>query len=124
MKSLKSFFGIDQHKPIPGTQPILKDSRSQVFTRFGVTPKLGTSVGILYRAKHFFSKLHFGRGQAKDRISELGENTSPQHIKKNTKAKPKEVVESMLLNSKNSPNGQNLNQENEVGLIPSYYKEH
>ena len=87
MKSVKSFFGINQHKPIPGSKSNFKDSVSQLFARLGVMPKLGTSISILDRAKNFLSKFNLGRDQAKDKTSEPGKNLLSGHIKLSFKAK-------------------------------------
>lgn len=123
MKSVKSFFGINQHKPIPGSKSNFKDSVSQLFARLGVMPKLGTSISILDRAKNFLSKFNLGRDQAKDRTSELGENLLSRNIKQSSKAKTKEDVESMLFNSGSSSKVREGGLNNAGSLIPESYKE-
>lgn len=123
MKSVKSFFGINQHKPIPGSKSNFKDSVSQLFARLGMMPKLGASISVLDRAKNFFSRLNLGRSQAKDRTSELGENLLPGHIKLSSGAKPKEDIESLLLDSGSSPRSRGGGLKNAGSLIPESYKE-
>ena len=123
MKSVKSFFGINQHKPIPGSKSNFKDSVSQLFARLGVMPKLGTSISVLDRAKKFLSKFNLGRDQAKDRTSELGENLLSRNIKQSSKAKTKEDVESMLFNSGSSSKVREGGLNNAGSLIPESYKE-
>lgn len=88
MKPVKSFFGVGQHKPIPGPKPNFKDSVSQVIARLGMMPKLGASLSILDRAKNFLSRFNLGRDQAKHRTSELGEKLRSGRIKQSSKAKP------------------------------------
>jgi hypothetical protein len=99
MKSVKKFLGIGQHKPIPGSKPNFKNSASQVFTRLGMMPKLGTSISTLDRAENFLSKFNLGRDQAKDRTSELRESLRSGHIKQSAKGKPREYIESLLFDS-------------------------
>ena len=123
MKSVKSFFGIGQHKPIAGSKPNFKDSVSQLFARLGVMPKLGTSISILDRAKNFLSKFNLGRDQEKDRTSELGENLLSRNIKQSSKEKPKEDVESILFNSGSSSKARKGGLNNAGSLIPERYKE-
>jgi hypothetical protein len=123
MKSVKSFFGINQHKPIPGSKSNFKDSVSQLFARLGVMPKLGTSISILDRAKNFLSKFNLGRDQAKDKTSEPGKNLLSGHIKLSFKAKPKEDVESLLFNSGSSSKEKKGSLKNTGSLIPSQYEE-
>lgn len=123
MKSVKSFFGINQHKPIPGSKSNFKDSVSQLFARLGVMPKLGTSISVLDRAKNFFSRLNLGREQAKDRTTELGENLLSGNIKQSSKAKPKEDIEALLLNSGSSLPSREGDLKNAGSLIPESYKE-
>jgi hypothetical protein len=123
MKSVKNFLGIGQHKPIPGSKPNFKDSASQVFTRLGMMPKLGTSISILDRAKNFLSKFNRGRDQAKDRTSELGESLRSGHIKQSSKGKYREDVESLLFNSGSSSKEKKGSLKNTGSLIPSHYEE-
>ncbi|MFM7569660.1 MAG: hypothetical protein ACKO8O_13325 [Betaproteobacteria bacterium] len=123
MKSVKSFFGVGQHKPIPGPKPNFKDSVAEIFSRIGLTPKLGTSISILDRAKNFLSRFNLGREKAKHRTSEPGENLRSGHIKQSSKAKPKENVESLLFDSGSSSKPREGGLKNAGSLIPDSYQE-
>lgn len=101
MKSVKDFFRIGQYKPIPGSEPNLKDSVAEVFSRLGFTPKLGKSIGVLTRFKNFVLRFKEGQAQAKDRSSQISGDTGSIHVKKNPKVKKMEDVESLLYQSKN-----------------------
>lgn len=96
MESVKIFFGISQHKPIPGSKPNFKDSIAEVFSRIGFTPKLSKSIGILTRFKNFLLRFKEGEAQAKDRTSQIGGGIGSIHVKKNKKAKNMEEVELLL----------------------------
>jgi hypothetical protein len=96
MKSVKSFLGIGQHKPIPGSKPNFKDSIAEVFSRIGFTPKLSKSIGILTRFKNFLLRFKEGEAQAKDRTSQIGGGIGSSHVKKTSKPKNMEEVEFLL----------------------------
>ena len=101
MKSVKSFLGIGQHKPIPGSKPNFKDSIAEVFSRIGFTPKLSKSIGVLTRFKTFLLRFKEGEAQAKDRTSQKSGDIGSIHVKKNLKTKNMEDVEFLLHQSTN-----------------------
>jgi hypothetical protein len=123
MESVKRFLGFGKHNPIPGSKPKLEDSIAEVFSRLVSTPKMGNSIGVLYKFKLFLLSFKEGQVQAKNRTSQIGENLQSGHIKQSSTKKSRESLESMLIDSGSSSKDKKGSLKNTEGLIPSYYEE-